>query len=408
MNLGYIRGFGLGAGGDLDQDYCAAKALLKGQSIYSDLNGLCNTAVERNRTDVENFHPPITVLFLLPFVLADVSIQHTFIAWGILMMLIYTTIVFLSLREFEIAPHLRLVLLGFALLWFPQISQSMNGQFSTVVLGFVFLGWRMQRIHKDALSGVALGVAIAVKLFPGLLAIYLLLTRRFRAFAALTATFLLLQGLMLAVVGRADFVHYYASVLPEDSKRFMPYAMNQSFTGTAISLLRPNPYFENLLDWPQLGPMLALVMALALVGHATWSAYRRDGVDAAHHYWHFVALSVILCPISWDHTVIVMVPLCALLLARFGAANQLTLLFVVAGAMLLANHNDLESIRTLQSQNPIIHLADLWQAKAQLLGTLVIVGLSGVLLSVRTLAIPKVSKVQLGSLPDWNAVAERR
>ncbi len=406
MNLGYIRGFGLGAGGDLDQDYCAAKAWLHGQSIYADLNPVCNTAKERGRVDVENFHPPMAAFVLLPFVLAGASIQVTFITWGVLMMLGYMAVVYLSMVYFEVPAHLRLALLGGALLWFPHISQSMNGQFSTVVLMLVFLGWFWLQQGKEELGGAALGAAIAVKLFPALLGVYLLATRRFRALGALGATFLVLQGLTFLAAGPTDFLRYYTSVMPEDSRRFLTYAMNQSFTGAGISLLQPNRYVEHIADWPRLGLALMLMFALGLVAWAAFSA--RRGEDPDHTYWHFTALSVILCPISWDHTMIVMVPLCVLLLGRFGGANQLALMFLTAGAMLLANHNDLESIRILQLQTPMIPLGELWQAKAQMLGAIVIVGASRALLSVKTLAIPAVRRSTVGSLPDWNSAELRR
>jgi len=390
MNFGYIRGYAFGSGGDLDQDYCAAKALLQGKSIYGDLSVICDTAKQRNRPELENFHPPVTTLLLLPFVAAGISIQHMFFLWGMAWVLVYAVVIHRAMSFFGIAPHLRWVLLGFALLWFPHLSQSMNGQFSTAILALVFLGWQWLRDGRDDAGGAALGAATAIKLFPGLLGVYLLATRRYRALAAMAGAFVAIQALAYFVVGHADFIHFYTHVMPEDSRRYASVWMNQSFTGTMVALLQPNPHFQNVLDWPTLGPVLVYGIALALVAHAARLTWRSGGGD--HSYWHFVALAVILCPVSWDHTVVVMAPLCVLLLARFGSANKQELMFVVAGLMVLAQVDDLTYVREVIEKVPKIPLGGLWQARAQLWASLGITMISAALLSFPQLAERKSKK----------------
>lgn len=389
MNFGYIRGYGFGAGGDLDQDYCAAKALLQGKSIYGDLSVICDTAKQRNRPELENFHPPVTTVMLLPFVAAGISIQWTFFLWGMAWTLVYAAVMHRAMVDFGIAEHLRWVLLGFALLWFPHISQSMNGQFSTAILALVFLGGRWLHKDREDLGGVALGAATAVKLFPGLLGVYLLATRRFRALGAMIGAFVALQAVTFFVVGRADYLHYYLHVMGEDSRRYASIWMNQSFTGTMIALLQPNPYLENLLDWTVAGPVVVYGLAVALVLHA----WRNAGSSPVHAFWHFVALSVILCPVSWDHTVIILAPLCVLLLARFGNANKLEPMIAVAGLMLIAQIDDLTFVREVVAAGaPKIPLSALGQARAQLWCSFGVTVFSGALLSYPQLAVRKAKK----------------
>lgn len=400
MNFGYVRGYAYGSGGDLDQDYCAAKALLQGKSIYGDLSVVCDTAKQRNRPELENFHPPITTLVLLPFVAAGTSIQSMFFLWGMAWVLVYAAVIHRAMSDFGIAPHLRWVLLGFALLWFPHLSQSMNGQFSTAILALVFLGWRYLRDGRDDLGGVALGAATAIKLFPGLLGVYLLATRRYRALAAMVAAFVAMQALAYVVVGHADYVHFYTHVMPEDSRRYASVWMNQSFTGTMVALLRPNPHFQNLFDWPTLGPVLVYGAALAFVVHAANRTWRSER-GGEHYYWHFVALAVILCPVSWDHTVVVMAPLYLLLLARFGSANKQELMFLVAGLMALAQVDDLTYVREVIEKVPKIPLSGLLQARAQLWATLGITLVSAALLSSPQLAQRKARRATpLAVSPD--------
>lgn len=108
-----------------------------------------------------------------------------FFLLGMAWVLVYTVVIHREMTNFGIAPHLRWVLLGFALLWFPHLSQSMNGQFSTAILALVLVGWRSLRDGRDDFGGVALGAATAMKLFPGLLGIYLLATCRYRALPAM-------------------------------------------------------------------------------------------------------------------------------------------------------------------------------------------------------------------------------
>ena len=85
--------------------------------------------------------------------------------------------------------------------------------------------------------------------------------------------------------------------MPEDSRRYASVWMNQSFTGTMVALLQPNPHLRNLFNWPTLGPVLVNGTALAFVAHAANLTWRSDR-GGVNHYWHFVALAVILCPVS--------------------------------------------------------------------------------------------------------------
>ena len=103
-------------------------------------------------------------------------------------------------------------------------------------------------------------------------------------------------------------------------------------------------------------------------------------------------MSVILCPVSWDHTVVAMAPLCVLLLGRFGAANKIEAMIAVAGLMLVAQIDDLTYVRDVIATAPKIPLSGLGQARAQLWATLGITAISAALLSFPQLAQRKVRK----------------
>src|SRR4051794_26501814 len=144
---------------DFSQDYLASQALLRGQTLYN--------------PEFYNNHPPFDMLLILP--LALLSYYTAFLIWSGLAMICYGAIGLIVSRELNIAlaPHWVALMVGLALCWPPFQEQMALGQWSLLIAASLIGCWALLRHGRDRLAGVLLGFACLIKLFPGLLIIYL-------------------------------------------------------------------------------------------------------------------------------------------------------------------------------------------------------------------------------------------
>lgn len=170
-----------------------ARALLDGEAIYPDPTR--DNVVVGNPT----VYPPAFILALVPLALLPVTLA----SWLWLVVLgagIVCAMWVVGLRDWRchvLAVTSPVVVHG---LWFGNLTLGL-------VL-FVALAWRYRDDAPRA--GLALGAAIAAKLFVAPLVVWLLLTRRFRAAAWTTATAVALVIGAWAVVGFEGFRDYPA------------------------------------------------------------------------------------------------------------------------------------------------------------------------------------------------------
>ena len=101
-------------------------------------------------------------------------------------MICYGAIGLIVSRELNIAlaPHWVALMVGLALCWPPFQEQMALGQWSLLIAASLIGCWALLRHGRDRLAGVLLGFACLIKLFPGLLIIYLLRWRWWAAAAA--------------------------------------------------------------------------------------------------------------------------------------------------------------------------------------------------------------------------------
>jgi hypothetical protein len=119
---------------------------------------------------------------------------------------------------------MRLIALCPLLLLAPPIvltHQIGNYQAPAIALALLGMVW-IERRHS-AIGGAALAFATAAKVFPGILIVWLLATRRWRAVAWTAAFLLLLAGLSAATVGVAPF------------REFLDYTLGRLAAGNAFA-----------------------------------------------------------------------------------------------------------------------------------------------------------------------------
>ncbi|MBN1260572.1 MAG: DUF2029 domain-containing protein [Anaerolineae bacterium] len=278
---------------DLANDYGAAQALRAGQSIYA----------ERNN------HPPLAAFFFLP--LSFLPYGPALVVWTGLSLLLYVLVIGTVGRTLDIhVPQSWVILLcGLALIWYPFLAHIALGQFSLVLAACLILGWRALRRGRAGWAGVLFGVATALKLFPGLVAVTLLARRRWRALGVMIITTLFGLLLPLAFIPAGDFIRYFGEVAPQNAAQYAVFPVNHAISGVISRLFVSGPWIMPIVDAPWLASVLIAGLSLLVVGLLAWSAWRLpetpQGIDVA---WSLTCVAMLLVsPITWQHAFTVLI-----------------------------------------------------------------------------------------------------
>ena len=175
-------------------DWKAAKLFLEGRSPFS--------PDSLKEMHVVGFgHPPTTAFWFIPFAHFEKATAAELIAlasWLFLAIHLYV-----CAKEFRFpAPiALTVLLFGWALTTEGFVMHWHAIQLSEHIAFPLVLSWAYLRRRKDISSGIALGIAATVKLFPGVIMVFLLFARRFRAFFAASALFVAVGAFMTLTFG---------------------------------------------------------------------------------------------------------------------------------------------------------------------------------------------------------------
>ncbi|MGC1214099.1 MAG: glycosyltransferase 87 family protein [Micromonospora sp.] len=141
-------------------------------------------------------------------------------------------------------------------------------------------------------AGVGVGLATALKLFPGIFIVYLLATRRWRAAVVASAT-AALATLLAAAVAPADSWRFWTHELwATDRVGRTDYTGNQSLFGLLSRITAPEK--PSQLPW--------LLLVVAVTGYGLWRAARaaRAG-DALTGLTLTGLVGGLVSPITWTH-----------------------------------------------------------------------------------------------------------
>ncbi len=160
-----------------------------------------------------NLNPPI---FLLLFsFLTYFSYTTASIIWGIgslvlgslgALICFYLT----SITEFFKNNYYKFILLYLAL--YSTLVNSVYNQISGFLLFFIMTGYYFYLRKKDYIAGLLWGLIIAIKLFPGLILIFMLSQKRYKVFAITLLSLLVLLSLPLFVWGEGVYSAYFKIV----------------------------------------------------------------------------------------------------------------------------------------------------------------------------------------------------
>jgi hypothetical protein len=256
-------------------------------------------------------HPPMmTVLFALPVAL--VGVRGTCLAVNLLSLAALGAVLFFLRLVLAPAMPVRVTLALAALIlgWEPVIQVLREGQSGLLLSALLVLGWWCLRRGSAVWAGVAIGTATCLKLFPGLLLIYLFLRHR-RALWAASLTILTLVGSSLLMLQWQDYLDYFQTAQTVVA-RFSPVRDNVSLLGFLSHNLE-------LKSSPGLAMALLSVPAVLLVGASGWLVSRGAGEHSAVEealdleYSLYLVLMPLFSPVAWSHYIpILLLPMAVL------------------------------------------------------------------------------------------------
>lgn len=187
-----------------------------------------------------------------------------------------------------------------ALLFPPVLFTLFVGQVNALLLSLLWIAWS-RREKKPVVAGLALGLAIGIKLNPLLLFVPLLAARRFRVVTVATMTGLACLAIGELVLGGSTWT-FASRVLPGIAALDPIHAhpVNQGLKGFFLRLFVENPWTQPIANSTSM-TRAALIISWALLGVvlvATAVKGRRRREDGA---WAFaIGLMIAASPLAWE------------------------------------------------------------------------------------------------------------
>jgi alpha-1,2-mannosyltransferase len=289
---------------DFDTFWRSAEAFWDGGDVYG------------TEARLENLNPPFWVLLISPLGLMEpLDAYRAFVA-----VTVVVTVGYLAWMTAELRLRGGWAVVATAMLLFssPLLATLALGQiYPFLALGLV-AAWIADRRGRLSLSGVALGLVVAVK--PSLLPVLLwpLARRRWGALAAGLVSGAAATLLGVLVVGPRATLDWLGLL---SGSPLSPYWDNASLPSAAARLFTENEFAEPVAILPWLVPV-AYVVGFGAVLFTAWRV--RGGSEAG--LWALVAASLLASPIAWHNYLVLLGPGVLLLLARGWAAPAFFLL----------------------------------------------------------------------------------
>jgi hypothetical protein len=223
-------------------------------------------------------------------------------------------------------------------LWPPTLHCLEKGQWSIWLAALLAAGLRSFEAGRPRRTGIAFGVAAALKVTPVVLLGFLLLRRR-RAAVALTLTAGLAALVALVAVGPAAWRAFLAES-PHNAAVWAPWIANTaSPDGVYARLLTSNAFSQAPFVAPRLAAAAFGLTELALLAAAigavlpSWR-HRRNWVltpaSESRLLAAWLTLPVLLNPLGWSHVVLMLLAPLAVLARDGGPRRQMTAVGLLA------------------------------------------------------------------------------
>lgn len=294
--------------GDFEAFYGSARAWLSGGDVYE------------TGTRLTNLNPPIWVPLFAPFALLEpLPAYRAYTVFSAAVALSALLWVSFEARLARGAGAIGGALaVGVLLFSAPMLATLALGQVYPVLALLLVAAWWAERRGKEALSGCALGLVVALKPTLAPVLLWPAVRRRWRGFFAA-----MLAGggatlAALAILGPAATLGWLREMR---GVRLTAFWDNASIPAAAARLFTEHEFGAPLAVFP---PAVPLSFALGAVLLALTAYRARLGGEGA--VWALAAASLLVSPIAWHTYLVVLAPGVLLLLARGRLAAGVLLL----------------------------------------------------------------------------------
>lgn len=305
---------------DFFQEYSSARNLFNDRAIYQDMKSSLHRYLigraDPTALHVEwNAHPPAAVLMVLPF--AGLDFDDAFLVWNFLSVDALVISLWIACRALRIglSPWSLCHPIVLLLLCHPLWEHMRQGQLNLVLLLLLTGMWASERSGRPRLAGVLLGLAAAIKLFPGFFFIHYAMRRRWRVVAAGAATLAATAALASFCLGRGIHRTYFLEIVPRIAW-FRSGWNNASISGFWGKLFDPVPAEKHwlfatraLVRSPSLayaGTLLCSAAVIALLARRARSP--RGACDGDRSFAMACTAMLITSPITWEHYFLLLIP----------------------------------------------------------------------------------------------------
>lgn len=298
---------------DFFKEWAAVQNRLSGMPVYADQELALLKHLNLKLTNSDGFfdryntHPPSANLIAVPF--AWLSYRDAQFAWSLTSLGMLALAIFWIVQELKIRMTFwsTLALLTLLLACDPLQQSLIQGQPNLLLALLIVAAWKTGRSGNSLMSGVCLGLATAVKIYPAYLFLYFLIRRDVRALAGGALAFGSITLITIALFGSASYHDYLTVVLPS-------LADITNNWGNA-SLLA---FWERLFDQPTdttrpvvNSPLLlqatvwsSWLALTALVTVAIWKT--RHAKFSEHSFAITIVAMLLMTPTTWHHYFIIL------------------------------------------------------------------------------------------------------
>lgn len=265
--------------------YTAAQRLRQGGDLYAE-TGAFRAQIEQGiSTKNEDTawpyaYPPFLAVTVLP--LSFLPYAWASAAWTLFCMLCLAASIVMALhsqRWLSLSGFVVAVVLVYQ--FQPAIVALRLGQMDIAIFALITLAFWLLRRGSDGWAGLALGIAVGIKLFAGFIVAYLLWKRRWRAAAVgLVSGGVLALG-SFALTGSDSLRRFleFSSIYTTGS--FAGYSYHQSLNAFFARQLTVNMFMAPVADAPWLARLLTVAVSAVLLAGLLWLTRRPLAPGAA-------------------------------------------------------------------------------------------------------------------------------
>ena len=293
------------------------RAALAGGNIYS-FGGKYFNIVPFN-------YPPTTLLFLLflpLFSQSTASLFLLFISLGSFLGSLYL----LTKMFFKPAQKWLVFFLSSVLFiqFFPTKFTLTLGQINLIILFLIVLGFYFYQKKKDVSSGLFLGIATLIKIFPGFLILFFLKEKKWKIMISFLVTCLLGVLLTILIFKPVLFFSYFGSV-----------GGNLFFKGGEVS------YFDQSLNSfllrLNLPNLWRLGLRLIFTFMSLW-IFLKNRNKALSYFGLIFSILIFLPSFAWFHHYVILIPLMMFLWSQTKKKDYLSKILLALVYLLVSFH----------------------------------------------------------------------